>query len=537
MEITRKKRFLLSSLSGLLLVLSFPFTGSMFPLVFIAWIPLLLVEHSVYKNKYKPAKVLLHAYITFFIYNLGASYWILYSEGGEIGAVLAYFLNGFLMALVFYCFHLTKRYIGQKEGYIGLVFYWIGFEYFHYIWELSWPWLSIGNIFARVPEIVQWYSYTGVLGGGLWILIVNLIGFKIANNIIHKKESIRIQTPLFYFFAATIFIPISISLISYSTYEEPKGDEIEIVITQPNVDPYNDKFGGDIYVQLDNFLKIADSLITPNTQVVLAPETAISKQFYEENFESSKVHNYLLSALTKWNGPSLLVGASTSRSFKEKNSRAARAYENGPGYYENYNSSLLLDQLNPPQFVHKSKLVLGVEKLPFSDIFPFIEKLSIENGGTTGTLGVEESPRVLRTKGFTFAPIVCYESVYGGFIAEQCRMGAEVIFIITNDGWWNNSAGHKQHHEFARLRAIETRRYVARSANTGISSVINQRGDVVVATNYWEPAGLRETVRLNAAPTFYTTYGDVIGRSFSFVFILMLIYTAVKYLRSFGKSF
>lgn len=537
MEITRKKRYFLSILSGLLMVLSFPYTGSLFPLVFIAWIPLLLVEHNVYKNKYKPLKVLLHAYITFFIYNLGASYWILYSQGGEIGAVLAYFLNGLLMAFVFYCFHLTKRYIGQKEGYIGIIFYWIGFEYFHYVWELSWPWLSIGNTFATVPEIVQWYSYTGVLGGGLWILMVNLIGFKIADNILNKKESIRIQTPLFYLFAVTVLIPVLLSLINYSTYTEKKGDEIEVVITQPNVDPYNEKFSGDIYAQLNKFLSIADSLITPNTQVVLAPETAISRQFYEETFESSSIHAYLMTKLNHWNGPSLFVGASTSRSFEEKNSRASRPYSGGPGFYENYNSSLLLDQLNPPQFVHKSQLVLGVEKLPFSDIFPFLEELSIDNGGTTGTLGVEESPKVLRTKGFTFAPIVCYESVYGGFIAEQCRMGAEVIFIITNDGWWSTTAGHKQHNEFARLRAVETRRYVARSANTGISSVINQRGDVVASTKYWEPAGLRETVRLNAEPTFYVTYGDVIGRSFAFVFILMLIYTAVKYLRSFGKSF
>ena len=537
MEITRKRRYILSILSGLLMVLAFPYTGSLFPLVFIAWIPLLLVEHTIYKNKYKPSKVLLHAYITFFIYNLGATYWILYSEGGEIGAVLAYFLNGFLMAAVFFCFHLTKRYIGQKEGYIGLIFYWIGFEYFHYVWELSWPWLSIGNTFATVPEIVQWYSYTGVLGGGLWILLVNLIGFKIADNMIHKKESARIQTPLFYFFAAVVAIPVVISLITYSTYTEQKGDEIELVVTQPNVDPYNEKFSGDIYQQLNKFLTIADSLITPNTQVVLAPETAISRQFYEESFESSKIHAYLLSALNHWDGPALFLGASTSRSFEEKNSRASRAYSGGPGYYENYNSSLLLDQLNPPQFVHKSQLVLGVEKLPFSDIFPFLEELSIDNGGTTGTLGVEAAPKVLRTKGFTFAPIVCYESVYGGFIAEQCRMGAEVIFIITNDGWWSNSAGHKQHNEFARLRAVETRRYVARSANTGISSVINQRGDVVAATKYWEPAGLRETVRLNAEPTFYVMYGDVIGRSFAFVFVLMLFYTAVKYLRRFGKSF
>jgi len=534
--ISRKTRYLLSALSGLLMVLSFPFTGSLFPLVFVAWIPLLLVEHNVYRNAYRPTKVLLHAFITFLIYNAGASYWIFYSQGGEVAAVLAYLLNGFLMALVFWCFHVTKRYIGQKEGYIGLVFYWVGFEYIHYVWELSWPWLSIGNTFARVPEFVQWYAYTGVLGGSTWILLMNLIGFKLADNLINKKEKIKIQAPIIYGGLIVLLIPIVISLITYYAYSE-KTDPVEVVITQPNIDPYNEKFSGDVTEQLNRFLSIADTLITPATQVVLAPETAISASFYEEDIEQLKHYKLLMSRLEEWNGSSLFLGASTFRSFDRPMSRASRPYSSGPGYYEGYNSSLLLDLNQPPQFVHKSKLVLGVEKLPFSDIFPFLEKLAIDNGGTTGTLGVETEPRVLRTKGFTFAPIVCYESVYGEYIAEQCRKGAQVIFVITNDGWWGTSAGHKQHQSFARLRAVETRRYVARSANTGISSVINQRGDVLQSTEYWVPAGIRATVQLNAEPTFYITYGDVIGRTFSFVFLLMMVYTLVKYLRRFGKSF
>ncbi|WP_107038799.1 apolipoprotein N-acyltransferase [Brumimicrobium mesophilum] len=539
MKFSRQHRFLLSVLSGVLMTISFPHTGSLFPLVFFAWVPLLLVEHNIYREKYRSSKVFLHAYLTFFIYNLGTTYWIFYAKGGEVGAVSAYFLNGFIMALVFMLFHWTKKYVGQKEGYIGILFFWVGLEYIHYHWELSWPWINIGNTFATVPEIVQWYAYTGVLGGSLWILLINLLIFIIFNNIIFVKESIKIQTPLIYLSSAIILIPSLLSFWNYTTFEE-KNNPIEVVVTQPNIDPYNEKFNPDLkaqLAQLDKFVERAKDLVTPNTAVVLAPETAISQGFNEDKYKDNPAMNYLQGIVDGWGQTSLFTGASTYKVFEYKNSSAAKQINESNLYYESYNTSTLISSNKPPKFVHKSELVLGVEKIPFAKWFPSLEKLSIQNGGTSGTLGVEDEPRVLNTNGFTFAPIICYESVYGGMIAEQCRKGAEVIFVITNDGWWENTAGHRQHASIARLRAIETGRYVVRSANTGISCVINQRGDVVRATDYWVQDAFKETINLNSEPTFYVTYGDVIGRSFSFVFFLIVTLTLVRYLRRFGKSF
>ncbi|PWH86513.1 apolipoprotein N-acyltransferase [Brumimicrobium oceani] len=536
MKFSRLQRYLLSVLSGLLMTISFPHTGSLFPLVFLAWVPLLLVEHNIYREKYRSSKVLLHAYITFFIYNLGSTYWIYYSIGGEGGAILAYFLNGFIMAMVFLLFHWTKKYVGQKEGYIGLLFFWIGLEYIHYHWELSWPWINVGNTFATIPEIVQWYAYTGILGGTFWVLLVNLLIFKIITNLVFAKESFQVQTPLIYLSLALILIPSVFSYWSYTAYQE-KENPIEVVVTQPNIDPYNEKFDSDLKNQLDKSILKANELVTPNTAVVLGPETAIAKSFNEEKYHENDAMNYLQSVVKSWGNTALFTGASTYKVFKEKNSPAAKPIPGSEFFYESYNTSVLISNKKPPAFVHKSELVLGVEKIPFTKWFPFLEKLSIQNGGTSGTLGVEKEPRVLNTNGFTFAPIICYESLYGGMVAEQCRKGAEVIFIITNDGWWENTAGHKQHASIARLRAVETGRYVVRSANTGISCVINQRGDVVQATNYWEHDAFRETIQLNDEPTFYITYGDVMGRSFAFISLLILMLTLVRYLRRFGKSF
>lgn len=539
MRFSRAQRYLLSVLSGVLMVISFPHTGSLFPLIFVAWVPILLVEHDIYKNKYRSGKFFIHAFITFLIYNAGASYWIFYSIGGEVGAVAAYLLNGALMAFVFMLFHWTKKYVGQKEGYLGLFFFWIGFEYIHYVWELSWPWMNIGNTFAIVPEIVQWYSYTGILGGTFWIILVNLVFFKIASNLIFHKEKLKIQTPLIYLAFGLVIIPSLLSLWSYLTYEEVENP-LEIVVTQPNVDPYNDKFSTDINevrAHLDLFLKSAKELITENTAVVLAPETAIAMGFNEEEYDKSISFNYVQENVNQWGGTSLLTGASTYRIFDEGTRPSMRKIYNSDLYYEPYNTSVLVTSVKPPVFVHKSKLVLGVEKIPFTKWLPFLEQLSIDNGGTSGTLGIEDEPKVLSSNGVTYAPVICYESVYGGFVAEQCRKGAEAIFVITNDGWWGNSAGHKQHASIARLRAIETRRYVARSANTGISSIINQRGEVIHATEYWTHDAFNATIQLNDEPTFYVTYGDVIGRSFTFVFFLLSAFTLVRYLRTFGKYF
>ena len=134
------------------MVLSFPFTGSLTFVAFVAWIPLLLVEASVAKQNYKSRKVLTHGYITFFIYNIGTTWWVWNASPG--GSILAFFLNSLLMALVFYGFHLTKKHVGTKEGYIALLLYWVAFEHFHYDWESSWPWLSLGNVFSITPSWV-----------------------------------------------------------------------------------------------------------------------------------------------------------------------------------------------------------------------------------------------------------------------------------------------------------------------------------------------------------------------------------------------
>jgi apolipoprotein N-acyltransferase len=277
----------------------------------------------------------------------------------------------------------------------------------------------------------------------------------------------------------------------------------------------------------------AQKEVSSNTALIVAPETAYWQNIAESSVSSDRLYRLLSSAQVDLNNASILWGVASTRTFPKKT--AVTMVSNGDGTYtEDYNASLFIQPDGSPAFIRKSKLVPGVEKVPFAEIFPFMQDWAISMDGTAVGYGVESAPKIFETKQFKLAPVICYESIFGGFVAEQCRKGAEVICIITNDGWWRDTPGYRQHASFASLRAIENRRAVLRSANTGTSCVVNQRGDIMYATNWMEKTTIRATINLNQETTVYATYGDVLGRSFGFVSIFLLLLTFV---RRFKKTF
>lgn len=529
------KPWLLALLSGLLMALSFPEIGNLNLLMGVAWVPLLLMEHKLRNDKKAGLKIFLLAYLAFVVYNIHTSYWIFFAD--RIASFMAFFANALLMAITFWLYYFTKKHVGEKQGYIGLVFFWLAFEYQHYNWDLSHPWLTLGNVFANFPQLVQWYEWTGVLGGSLWLLVMNLLVF--GWILLKQKETPEPSRERAFLItlACWVLIPSVYSLWRYVSFEE-RVHPVEVVVSQPNIDSYTEKFGENMLSfrqQLDSVVRPVTSLITGNTRFVIGPETAIPFEFFETDFKPGQAYyDYLDSAMRSWNGPDLLIGASTWKVFPYKRSVASRMLEDGQ-YWESYNTSVHLSLSQSPNFLHKSKLVLGVEKIPFVGVFPFMENFAMKMGGSYGTLGIEDEAKNFKGKGVTFASLVCYESIYGEWVAEFVRNGAQVLFIITNDGWWKDTPGYRQHFQFARLRAIETRRAIARSANTGSSGFINQRGDVLHKSSYDIQLALRESINLNDELTPYVVHGDMIGRISWLAAVLILILAGVKFLRKFGK--
>ncbi len=522
--------------------ISWPETGSIPWLLFIALIPLLLLEHEMRQLAVKrfSAKIFLHAWWAFFIFNLITTWWIYFASAA--GMAMAVILNSLLMAVVFWLYHKTAFHLGEYKALYALAFYWLGFEWIHYRWELSWPWLSFGNVFAGTESVIQWYEYTGVLGGSLWVVSINIFIFSLIKRILYQKQTLKQNTGFIVFIILTLIIPVIISL-NITVPDISKNRSVEVVIVQPNIDPYNEKFSGlsDV-AQTQEIIRLAQQKITPETRFIIAPETALPGGYNEERLDEYESIRLLKQFIEQHPGISFLTGLSTYKFYEpfEKIPETARQTPQGD-YYDSFNTAMLINR-NGIQLYHKSKLVLGVERLPFSWLLKPLENLAIDLGGTTGTLGVSDKPYIFTpqpaylsavdSNQAAFGPVICYESVYGEYFSEFVKRGANVMAIITNDGWWDDTPGYKQHLAYAKLRAIETRRYIARSANTGISAVITPAGTVLQPTRWWVKDAIRETVYINNFQTFYVTYGDIIGRLAAFLSAIMLAYVIARKLNT-----
>ncbi len=508
------RKLFLSVLSGLLLAFAWPEIGA-FPILFFAFVPLLMLEDEVQKSAHpkKGRIVFWCSFLAFFIFNAITTYWVYHAT--LFGAIAAFLVNATLMATSFYIFHKIKENTKERLGYLALLVVWVSMEYLHLNWELSWPWLTLGNGFANVPDVVQWYEYTGILGGTLWVLLMNILLFRLAKI----KTTKAMSLPL-----AVLIIPL---LFSYSLIPDVKSeDQLEVLIIQPNVDPYTDKFNVGYKQQLADFIALSKTKLNQETDLLVGPETALLEGIWENKIEATYSIRAFRELQVAFPNLNILVGASTYKMFGhgENKTATARQIRNENIFYDAYNSAIFIPDSGEVQVYHKTKLVPGVEKMPFPNILDKLADLAVDLGGISGSLGSENKVHQFVVNNKIITPLICYESIYGDLQKGKTNL----ITIITNDGWWKNTAGYKQHFEYARLRAIEQRKTIIRSANTGISGVINIKGEVVESTNWNEAICIAADVELNNEITFYSIFGDYIGRISVFVAFMLLITSFVK---------
>ena len=512
-----------------------PHTGL---LALFGFIPLLAMERIAAMLEKK--RIWVYHYSAFVLWNAFTTFWVCNATvGGGIFAILA---NSLQMSLVFGLFRWSRRKFSGTLPYIFLMVTWIAWERFYFDAEISWPWLVLGNSFARTTWAVQWYEVTGALGGSLWVWLCNLSIFGIMTSLSdgslfrwNIKAKAAALTGLCILFAA----PLVISGIIGSRYQgSMSSDEsLEVLIIQPNIDPYN-KFQAMTQAQQNGILlsqaeksleyRKADSTAAP--LLVLAPET-FTNDIDCGDYSRSRTWRGFTGFLKDYPGVNLLFGASSYDYIQsaEKPSATARSLGNGL-WYEAHNSALITDGTARTEIFHKSRLVVGVEHTPYPRIFCPLDDML---GGVMGRcIGQEEVSLLNVRSGSADIPLgcaVCYESVYGEYFTEYVRKGAKAMTIITNDAWWGDTPGYRQHLSYASLRAIETRRAIARCANTGISAIISPSGKILQPTPWWEQAVIESRIPLREDITFYVSHGDITGRICTFLFILLLLALLVRF--------
>ncbi|WP_342329574.1 apolipoprotein N-acyltransferase [Pedobacter sp. FW305-3-2-15-E-R2A2] len=530
-----KNTTLLALSSAFLMWLAWPPIPYTAPLLLIGMVPLLIAikQTSSSEKEKKGKRVFLTAGLTFLVWNTACIYWVYNAISAYNNAFVAflislipYGLGALLMTFAFWLYYRLSRYASKWMAYAGLISFWISMEYLHQTWDLAFPWMTLGNGFAASHQLIQWYEYTGIYGGSLWILISNILAFEAYQAFKIQKGYLKFR-PLI-ILGLVILIPITASLIRYSGYEE-KVVPVNVVTVQPNIDPYQKLGGISSQEQIRTLTRLSDSIGQPNTEYFIWPETAIPNYSDEERVRSNPDFIQLQDFLSKYKNGTLITGIESIKRYNDLQTISAKFDENSGVYYDNFNTAMQVENSANVQFYHKSKLVPGVEKMPFPNALAFLKPVFAQLGGTVSGWGWQENPAVMYAQsGIGVAPVICYESLWGDWIGKSVKEGAQFIAIITNDGWWGNTSGKDQHLLYAKLRAIETRRWVVRSANTGISGFIDQKGDLVKQSKWWVPTALKADINLNSDLTFYVENGDLIAKLFSLTALLFALIIPYK---------
>lgn len=500
-----RNRLLLSLLSAALL--SSGWLGvSGLPLV-AALVPLMIISARADGSRRGFWSTFGWVALAFGLWAVTTTWWIWHAAA--IGAILSPVITILLMGGAFMLYHYVSKRAPAALAYAILAAGWIAAEYLYTVGEVSFPWLTLGNGLANDVRFIQWYEFTGVFGGSLWILAANITLFRA----IRQPGGFRKWLAP----ALVILLPMIASASLYMVQGRNllnAKKTVRVSVVQPNIDPYHEKFVVAQEEQTDLLLRLS-RLAPPDADYIVLPETAIDDRLWEESLDHApSVVRFRELARDRYPEAQFIVGATTFRNYgtDEPRPQTARTQEGLGFWYDVYNTALGIDSTDRVQVHHKSKMVVGAEKIPWYRLFRHLEWLIVDLGGITGQLGYDTVRTVfVHPAGFRSGTGICYESVYGRHMSEFVLGGAQILFVITNDGWWGDTFGYHQHFSFARLRAIETRRSIARSANTGISGFIDRRGRVIETLGWEERGTITQRLALNDSHTLYTRCGDYIA--------------------------
>jgi len=538
MKNSRKQDFLLASLCGLLLALSFP----PFPFIFLAFIAFVPLLHLIETRK---GGLLAPLYFGFWIYQ-GASNWWISSWQADTDPYLmaAGFIVWFGHTIVFLFpsflySHLRKK-LTLNQSLILFPFIWTAFEWGHSLSELSYPWLSVGysqiyNLaFSQIADIGGVWLISFLLAASsslVYFLIVNYKSSKRDLKLFLSEKSNKIALSLL---LSIIILPNLYGLIRISQfdYSEDLGNNnfVNIAVIQPAINPWH-KWSSGVTEQIEMQMSIGDSLISAGKKFDLAiwSETAIP--FLDLYFNSG--HNFgFLREWTERNKIALITGFVDLHIYQEGETIPVTAKywsKDDSTRYDTFNSALLIDYKNPePQIYHKAKLTPFAERLPHAEIFTFAMSwfewgVGISSWGK-GTHQFNQTFAIANDT-VRMGTIICIESIYPDYCRKFTQMGANVLSVITNDAWYDYTPGPEQHYLIAAMRAIENKRYLARCANTGVSGFISPTGKTITRAREYERTASVASLPLLNEITIYTRFGDWLGYlAFSLV-LLILIYT------------
>jgi apolipoprotein N-acyltransferase len=498
--------------SGLLIGFSFPFIDVIptAPFAWIGFVPLLL-ELENHLTNFK--RFAWSAFLVMVIFNAISACWVLVAT--IPGALILWFPHAFINTIPFLILYPIQRRIGWTTSLYLLPLLWTVWEWLHIQSEFSFPWLLMGNTQSTIPLMIQYAEFTGVWGITLWVMSVNICVYFFVKGYKAKikKQLIAVSVIL----ACLIIFPVIYYLIITDDDKlQHTSEPLKVTIVQQNVDPFA-KWDFEKFPIIMNrlFILTDQSVANEKPDLLVWPETAIPYYILMSGPEG-EFRDKLFEKIEDWN-TALLTGFSDVDIYNDSTKRKPFTFfESETGlYYDPFNSAMILQPgvINPKVY-RKIKLVPFAEKVPYSDIFPSIANYTFSVAGISGWIegdSVSVLPLIRENNDtIKIAGLICFEGLYPDYVTEFIRRGAQVLIIITNDGWFGPTHALLQHASFARIRAIETRRPLVRCGNTGISFFVDRFGRVSGQLPWWEELTSTQEIYPESGITFFVQHPDLL---------------------------
>ena len=497
----KKKDLLLSFLSGILLVLSFP----NFDLEFLVWFALVplfyVIEEKGLWSSFK------YGFLIGFISFLGILYWInvaIHNYGNVplIPSILILLLLVGYLSLFVATFAFLYRFIQIRLGWETLLLaplLWVSLEYLRSFFLTGFPWASLGySQYSHLP-FIQMADITGIYGLSFVIILVNVSLYRVLLQWSEKTFPFReVVITVLLLLVFLIYGYLRMGAVDRRALIDPP---LKIGLVQGNIDQsikWDESFQKEtlkIYERLS--LKVAEG--KPN--LIIWPETATPFFFQDE-----KEFQPLVLDIPMKTGSFLLFGTPS--------------YKIERGKVNHYNSAILAS----PSGELKGKYD-KIHLVPYGEYVPLGEYLSL---GSLGE-GIGNFKSGKETYNFTlpqgkFGVLICFEIIFPDLCRRFVKEGANFLVTITNDAWFGRTSAPRQHLTMATFRAIENRVFIARAANTGISAFIDPVGRIMKQGKIFTEEAINGTIGLSREKTFYTLYGDVFAWVCSAFSIILLGY-------------
>jgi apolipoprotein N-acyltransferase len=473
--------------SGLLLAAAFP-PFALGPLAFVALIPVVV---CLYRGSYSHRAFFNTGYL-FGVAFFGGLLWWVVKLSPAASMTVPWLLVPATVVLVLYLavypglFFLSLRWIGRGRKLFAVLLapaLWALVERLRGSGEFGFPWGSIGYSLVHNPAMMQSASYVGVLGLGALVVFVNMLlaGARLARSAVGRMAFLAAGIGVF----ALNFYGGKLAIERFDGRKP--GERRVVALAQPNVDlaiKWKPEYADSLFNQI---LRMTREAAAFDPGLIVFPETAAPVYM-----RHSREHTKMMSALARDLETSVFIGFLDAR------------YDGPGGALNLYNSSGLF--LPDGSTLQYDKIHL----LPFGEAIPYAWKFRvlqhIDFGQANFLPGPDRLP--LASPVGDLAPLVCFESTFSDLPRRAVLRGADLLVNITNDGWFGNTPGPYQHSDMAILRAVENRRFLARSGNTGVTMIVDPVGRVTRRLAMDREGILAGDIHAVGGTAFYTRQGD-----------------------------